>query len=129
MQISGLRRFFYITNNFIWPMLQTKILPLQQAKDLSGHPFKKIKTTPQTRLYITFLSDKTSSKLKIPYESPEKDFSILSVTKNEVISVLTLSANRSTTDVMKILEKEFGKKITTRNWNTVVKINNLWQEK
>lgn len=35
---------------------------------------------------------------------------------------------RGTTDAMKILEKEFGKKITTRNWNTVVKIAGVNKE-
>src|ERR1041385_310257 len=38
------------------------------------NPFKKIKVTPATRLYITFLADKPKSKLKIPYISAEKDF-------------------------------------------------------
>jgi len=84
-------------------------------------PFKKIKVTPQTRLYVTFLSEKPKSKLKIPYESPEGGFKILRVSDGEVCSVVTLSPGKKTTDLMKVLEKEFGKKITTRNWNTVIK--------
>jgi uncharacterized protein (DUF1697 family) len=28
----------------------------------------------------------------------------------------------SSVDLMEILEKEFGKKITTRNWNTILKM-------
>ena len=39
-----------------------------------------------------------------------------------VCSVLRLSADKGTVDLMGALEKEFGKKITTRNWNTVLKI-------
>lgn len=89
---------------------------------VSADPFKGIAVTPQTRLYVTFLSEKSVHALKIPYESPEKDFRILRVTDTEVVSVLTLSEKRGTTDVMKIPEKEFGKLITTRNWNTVKKI-------
>lgn len=84
-------------------------------------PFKKTKVTKDTRLYITFMKGKAKSSLKIPYVSPEKDFTILKVTDGEIISVLTLG-EKGTVDAMGILEKEFGKNVTTRNWNTVVKL-------
>jgi uncharacterized protein (DUF1697 family) len=90
---------------------------------IEKNPFKEIHVLPETRLYVSFRSDKNgSSALAVPYESPEKDFKILSVTDYEICSVLTLSPERNTTDVMKILEKEYGKQITTRNWNTLIKI-------
>lgn len=89
---------------------------------VNASPFKEITVTPQTRLYVTLLSEKPESALKIPYESPEKDFQILRVSNSEVCSVLTLAPNSRTVDYMSILEKEFGKNITTRNWNTIVKI-------
>lgn len=85
-------------------------------------PFKGIVVTPQTRLYVTFLTEKSRSSLKVPYESQDKDFRILGVTDGEVFSVLTLSRDRRTVDAMKILETEFGKKVTTRNWNTIGRI-------
>jgi uncharacterized protein (DUF1697 family) len=85
------------------------------------NPFKKIKVTPETRLYISFLPDKPKSKLKIPYTSPEKDFRILEVTNREICSVVDLNLGRGTVEAMGILDKEFGKNITTRNWNTVGK--------
>lgn len=85
-------------------------------------PFKNIKITPNTRLYVTFLSEKPTTNLKISYESPKQDFKIIRVTDNAVISVLELSEKDKTTDAMKVLNKICGKKITTRNWNTVKKI-------
>ena len=85
-------------------------------------PFKYIDITPATRLYITFLSEKPQTTLKIPYVSPQKDFTILAVTNSEIISVLTVTEKRGTTDAMNIIEKEFGKNVTTRNWNTIEKI-------
>jgi len=91
-------------------------------KIVDAEPFKKITVTPLTRLYVTFLKEKPKSKLKIPYESPGKDYKILSVSDHEICSFLTLTPHHGTIDAMKILEKEFGKKITTRNWNTVLKI-------
>ena len=89
-------------------------------------PFKNIRVTPQTRLYVTFLADKPKSKTP---ESQDKDFRILHVSDAEVFSVLTLLPDRRTVDLMKILEIEFGKKITTRNWNTVCRILKASQDK
>ena len=89
---------------------------------IDSNPFARVKVTPDTRLYVTFLSEESKSGLKIPYESPERDFKILRVTSTEVCSVLTLSPARRSVDVMSILEKEFGRNVTTRNWNTVQKL-------
>lgn len=85
-------------------------------------PFQNIKVTPQTRLYVTFLSEKPKSDLKIPHESPDKSFTVLRVSSNEVCSVLTLSPIARTTDLMDFLEKVFGRNVTTRNWNTITRI-------
>jgi uncharacterized protein (DUF1697 family) len=99
---------------------------VRSVADLHGlvqsTPFRGIKVTAETRLYVTFLSEKFTSSLQVPYTSPDKSYRILSVGPREVISVLTVTAKVGTTDAMKILEKEFGKKITTRNWNTVQKL-------
>lgn len=88
-------------------------------------PFSGITVTPMTRLYVTFLSEPKKPSFTIPYETPEKDYKILSVTPKEVISVLTLSEGRRTPDAMNMLVREFGRNITTRNWNTVQKIADL----
>lgn len=97
-----------------------RIDELQQLSTLQ--PFKGIDVTPQTRLYITFLSEKNKSSLKIPYTSPDKCFKILRASESEVCSVVMLTPNSRTIDVMNILEKEFGRNVTTRNWNTIVRI-------
>ncbi len=86
------------------------------------NPFKGIAVTKETRLYVTFLSAKPKSTLKIPYESEEKDMRILRVTDGEVISVFLVTEKYGTTDGMAVIEREFGKNVTTRNWNTVLKL-------
>jgi len=92
---------------------------------IASQPFKDIELTKDRRLYITFLPRGTKNTFPIPYQSPENDFVILSKSNDTLCSVLTLSASRNTTDAMKIIEKEFGKKVTTRNWNTLLKIAKL----
>jgi len=96
------------------------IREIQEMAD--SNPFKKVKVTPETRLYITFLSEKPAANLKLPSESPEKDFKILSIQDGAVFSVVTLRPKRGTSEAMTDLEKQFGKRITTRNWNTVTKM-------
>ncbi len=91
-------------------------------KLVDSAPFKKIPVTKDTRLYVTFFSEKPVSKIKIPYVSPNKDFTILKVSDTELCSFLQLTPTRDSTKVMNIIEKEFGKNVTTRNWNTVEKL-------
>lgn len=89
-------------------------------------PFKGIKVTPLTRLYVTFLPE-TPEKgaLKIPYHSPDGSFRILRATAKELCSMLALTEGVRTPDAMQILEKEYGKGVTTRNWNTLGKVLQL----
>jgi uncharacterized protein (DUF1697 family) len=86
--------------------------------------FKGVAVSPNTRLYITFLSTPTKPKngLGIPYTTPAKNMSILSVSKTEICSVVEVSKEFNTIDLMEIIEKEFGKNLTTRNWNTIKKV-------
>ena len=91
-------------------------------KLIQADPFKDIQVTKDTRLYVTFFSEKLQNTLKSAYISPQKDLQILRLTNTEICIAVTISANKNTTDTMGFLEKEFGKKITTRNWNTVLKL-------
>lgn len=90
---------------------------------VASDPFKKVTMTPQTRLYVTFFPGEPKNKLKIPYESPEGDIRILRVARGAVFTTIELSPKKGTVDLMKIVESEFGSDVTTRNWNTVLKID------
>lgn len=91
-------------------------------KLLTSDPFKGIKVTADTRLYITYLSELHESSLPIPYVSKDKEFTIIKVTDTEVASVLMLTPDTRTVEAMAIIEKEFGNNVTTRNWNTVIRV-------
>ena len=99
------------------------VRPQEEIKQLvDKNPFKDITITPETRLYVTFALDLSKSNLLIPYESEEKDFRILLVSNHEICSTLILSPQRGTVDLMSFIEKHFGKDVTTRNWNTIIKL-------
>ncbi|HPE56696.1 MAG TPA: DUF1697 domain-containing protein [Bacteroidales bacterium] len=87
-------------------------------------PFKNIEVTPKTRLYLTFLPEPHNNPLEIPYSSDDNSFQIIHQTATMLFSVLDLNKT-GTVDAMKILEKAYGKNITTRNLNTVQKIGKL----
>ena len=92
---------------------------IQAMLDLD--PFKGIEVTKQTRLYVTLLAEKTKSTMMLPHESGGGNFRILSRTDREVYSVLTVADGGRTVDLMAVLETEYGKSATTRNWNTIQK--------
>jgi uncharacterized protein (DUF1697 family) len=86
-------------------------------------PFKDIEVTKDIRLYVSFLKQKTNIELNLPWAIEDKSYQILEVYKKIVFSVLDISVTK-TPKGMEILEKKFGKDITTRNWNTIEKIIN-----
>jgi len=84
-------------------------------------PFKGIKVTPQTRLYVTFLTEFPINKSAVKYISPDKSFKIISTYDKTIFSVLDLSVS-NTPEAMDTIEKKYSKNVTTRNWNTITKI-------
>jgi uncharacterized protein (DUF1697 family) len=105
--------------------VESIIIPFDKIeKIVKSDPFKSIKITPKIRLYVTFLKDKTNSKLKIPYHAEDNSCLIIKLEDNFIFSVVDLEV-KGTLDAMSFLENEFGKNITTRNYNTIVKLAKL----
>jgi len=88
---------------------------------LASDPFKNINITKDIRCYISFLKDDTASEVEIPWTSEDKSFTILQVHQKTIVSVLDLAVT-NTPKAMGALEKTYGKDITTRNWNTLKRI-------
>jgi uncharacterized protein (DUF1697 family) len=103
-------------------------LLLRNAEDIlfirNADPFKGIEVTKDTRLYVSFIKREPASSLMLPWISKDNSFRILDCANKAVFSVLDLSVTQ-TVKGMETLEQLFGKDITTRNWNTVVKIAEL----
>lgn len=107
----------------------TFIIPFEVIENIvSSNPFKKIKYSPSNLFYITFLKEPHLSKMKIPREEFDGSFTIMSLTNESVCSFLD-KEKISSIQGMDFLELEFGKNITTRNYNTLVKIVTSYQEK
>ncbi len=105
------------TFGFKIPVLLRTAIDIKKLID--SDPFKNIPVTTQTRLYVTFLP---AGKSLI---SSGNDLKIVQITHSEVCSFLIISSHKTTTDMMKLFEKTWGTSITTRNWNTIVRIGKV----
>jgi uncharacterized protein (DUF1697 family) len=88
---------------------------------INENPFQNVEVTKDTRLYITFLKDEPKIRLPLPWFSADKTFCIINIRNRIICSVLDNSLVK-TTKGMDSLEQLFGKNITTRNWNTLLRI-------
>jgi uncharacterized protein (DUF1697 family) len=103
---------------------------IEDLKTLAARdPFKGYSESTLMKLYVTLLNQKVLLKIAIPYQSPGKELKILLVTDKELFSVVSLTPRFGTTQMMTFLEKEFGSELTTRNWNTIIKILDLYQKR
>ena len=107
------------------------VRPLADLERLvASDRFRGVAVTPETRLYVTFLSHPAKNGTRI---GPDSSFDrrhdtaggnvrLVDVTAGEVLTAITLSPRWGSTELMAWVEKEFGTDMTTRNWNTIVKI-------
>jgi uncharacterized protein (DUF1697 family) len=102
------------------PVAVRTVADLQRL--VASDPFLNVNATPDTRLYITFLSQPEKGRPDFAYESPEGDLTIRRISAGEVAGTVVLSPGRGTTELMQLLEKEFGPAVTTRNWDTLSKV-------
>ncbi|MEX2457225.1 MAG: DUF1697 domain-containing protein [Balneolaceae bacterium] len=86
-------------------------------------PFKQIELTNDLRFYVSFLQENPKVEITLPWSAEDESFRILEIRDKVICSVLDLSVTK-TTKGMKLLEHMFGKNLTTRNWNTVLKLGN-----
>ncbi|HZA39251.1 MAG TPA: DUF1697 domain-containing protein [Actinomycetota bacterium] len=100
----------------------TIIRSKRQLQDLvDSQPFKGVDHSEKTHLDVTFLKRKSRLKLQVPYASPGRDYTIVALDDRSVCSIVDLTSAR-TPDLMRWLEKQFGKEITTRTFKTVERI-------
>jgi uncharacterized protein (DUF1697 family) len=88
---------------------------LQQM--LAADPYAKFKLPGNAKRVVTFLREPPTAKVKLPVEL--EGASILAVKGREVFSAYVPIANSPV--FMTLIEKTFGKNVTTRTWETVKK--------
>jgi uncharacterized protein (DUF1697 family) len=88
---------------------------------IAQDPFRNLVDTRETSFQATFLKNEHDVELELPYTSPRGDYTIVAIADRVICSVLDLTGPH-TPDLMRMLERTFGKQITTRTWKTVHRI-------
>ena len=98
---------------------------LRKAEMINGfvidNPFESVLVTKDTRLYVSFLRFDMEPDLTLPWVSDDESYKIICKKDKTIFSILDLSLSQ-TPKAMGVLEKYYGKDITTRNWNTIKRI-------
>lgn len=90
-------------------------------KIVAQKPFGSAEGGPDVHRFISFLKRPPKEMPPLPIISEDGAYSILSVSGANIFSVLD-KTKATTPNVMNTLEKTFGKDITTRRLETVIKV-------
>ena len=97
----------------------TIVRPIDALREiLASDPYESFRLPPEAKRIVTFLRAEPSSKLDLPIEL--HGARILSVQGGEIFSAYV--PNPKGPIFMTLIEKTFGKELTTRTWDTVAKV-------
>jgi uncharacterized protein (DUF1697 family) len=85
---------------------------------LESDPYRAFRLPPEAKRIVTFLREKPKTKLALPIEMDGSR--ILLMEGGEVFA--TYLPNPKGPVFMTLIEKTFGKAVTTRTWETVTKV-------
>jgi uncharacterized protein (DUF1697 family) len=97
----------------------TIVRPIDALREiLASDPYEAFRLAPGAKRIVTFLRGKPSSDLTLPIEL--HGARILSMKGGEVFSAYV--PNPKGAVFMTLIERTFGKDVTTRTWDTVAKV-------
>jgi uncharacterized protein (DUF1697 family) len=116
----------HLSRAFGFP-IPTLIQKADRINDLlASEPFQDITLTQDIRLYVSFLGKGVAHDLRFPWVSEDGSYRMISQSDRTILSVLDLSVAK-TPKAMEALERHVGNNITTRNWNTILRIGKKLQ--
>lgn len=87
-------------------------------------PFNGFSHSPKTSLNVTFLQSSPEAGKSL---EDGRGYQVVRSHEREIYSVVD-TTQAKTPDLMRLLEKKFGKRITTRTWQTVERILKKMEE-
>jgi uncharacterized protein (DUF1697 family) len=97
----------------------TIIRPIDALSDmLASDPYRAFRLSPSSKRIVTFLRDEPKSKIALPRELDGAR--LLSLVGRELFTAYVPSPKGAV--FMRLIEKTFGKELTTRTWDTVAKV-------
>jgi uncharacterized protein (DUF1697 family) len=97
----------------------TIVRPVEQLRALlATDPYKSFKVSPKAKRIVTFVRGRPKAKMKLPVEM--HGARILVMKEGEIFSAYLPTPKGPV--FMSLIEKAFGKDVTTRTWDTIVKV-------
>jgi uncharacterized protein (DUF1697 family) len=97
----------------------TIVRPVDVLREmLETDPYERVGAPPKAKRVVTFLRDAPSAKVSLPIELDGAR--ILTVEGREVFTAYVPTPKGAV--FMQLIEKTFGKEVTTRTWDTVAKV-------
>lgn len=97
----------------------TIVRPVEQLrKILATDPYLRFNVSPEAKRIVTFLRGRPTQKLKLPVE---RDGARILVMKDGEIFSAYLRTPKGPV-FMTLIEQTFGKDVTTRTWDTLLKV-------
>jgi uncharacterized protein (DUF1697 family) len=97
----------------------TIVRPIDGLRDmLASDPYRAFRLSPSAKRIVTFLRDEPRSTMVLPIE--RDGATLLSLNGRELFSAYVPSPKGPV--FMSLIERTFGKELTTRTWDTVAKV-------
>jgi uncharacterized protein (DUF1697 family) len=97
----------------------TIVRPIDVLRDiLATDPYQEFKVSPAAKRIVTFLREPPGTRLDLPIE--QDNARLLAVIGREVYSAYLPTPKGPV--FMTLIERAFGKAVTTRTWDTVAKV-------
>jgi uncharacterized protein (DUF1697 family) len=97
----------------------TIVRPVDALRELlASDPFRAFRLDPSAKRVLTFLRDEPAAKVKLPVE--QDGARLLALHGRELFSAYVPSPKGPV--FMTLIERTFGKDLTTRTWDTVAKV-------
>ncbi|MDB5167567.1 MAG: hypothetical protein JWN26_712 [Candidatus Saccharibacteria bacterium] len=94
---------------------------LQLQRLITANPFGNRIHGPTSYLLVTFTKKPTKLHFELPYQPPGKPYQLIQIVDDTLFTV-TDNTIVKTPDLMTWLEKELSKGISSRTWNTILRI-------
>ena len=97
----------------------TIVRPIAQLrKILATDPYRPFKVSPKAKRIVTFLRGRPKARITLPVEMGGAR--ILAMKEGEIFSAYL--PNPKGPVFMTLIDKTFGKDVTTRTWDTIAKV-------
>jgi uncharacterized protein (DUF1697 family) len=97
----------------------TIVRPIDELRDLlTTDPYRTFRVSPKAKRIVTFLKERPTSKIELPVEL--HGARILAMKESAIFTAYLPTPKGPV--FMSLIEKTFGKDLTTRTWDTIAKV-------